>query len=342
MGKAAIAATIVLVSIVLVIGLFYYSYTQIHVTLNDVKFHSIEWTSFSWSTLLSLGLNVLTGNWLGAAFDLIDGINLNLIFGVSNNGFIPVYIPDLSYDLFVNGVSVGHGYTNLATSIYPGETREITSLQNFKKSSLNPAIYSIVSNGGVMEIKVRGTAYFQFLGFSIPIPFESTKQISIVDEIKSRLNNEIQNQQEIEKRAAAAKLEESIAKAAQSIQEELFGTPSVNHQLSGDTIVNSIYKISPGDNRSVYFTLPCEATIQGEFVASAALGDNIIVYVFNESEYNNFIQGRSSNVYYQSGKVESDSFELTLDPGTYYVTMSNTYSTFSTKTVALQVAGMCQ
>lgn len=346
MGKAAIAGIIILVILILIGGLFYYSYTQIQVSLNDVTFHSIEWTSFSWSTLLSLGLNALTGNWLGVAFDLIDGVNLNLIFGLSNNGFLPVYIPDLSYDLLVNDVYVGNGYTNLDVTIFPGDTREIPAFQNFKKSSLSPAVSSIVSTGGIMEIKVKGTAYFQFLGFSIPIPFESSKKISIVNEIRDRLNNEIQKQQEIEQRAAAAaaaaKLQESLNKAAQSIQEELFGDPSLNLQLSGDTIVNSIYKVGPGNYRSVYFTLPCVATIQGEFMASAALGDNIIVYVFDEDEFNNFDQGRRSDVYYQSGKVEYGTFEITLNPGTYYVTMSNTYSSFSTKTVALQVAGTCQ
>lgn len=47
----------------------------------------------------------MTGNWLSAAFNLIEGINLNLIFGFSNSGILPVYISDLSYDLSVNGQS---------------------------------------------------------------------------------------------------------------------------------------------------------------------------------------------------------------------------------------------
>ncbi len=196
-----------------------------------------------------------------------------------------------------------------------------------------------------MEIKVKGTAYFQIFSISIPIPFESSRQISIVDEIKSRLNSEIQKNQEKQRiaaaAAAAASLEASLNKAAKSIQEELFGAPSVNLQLSGETIVNSIYKVGPGLHSSVYFTLQCTGIVQGGFVASAALGDNIIVYIFAENEYNKFDRGESSITYYQSGKVESDTFNLTLDPGTYYITMSNTYSDFSTKNVALQAAVMC-
>jgi len=243
---AAIAATIIIVIIAIVGGLFYYSYTQIHVSLNDVRFHSIDWTTFSWSTLFNLGLNALTGKWLDAAFELIDGVNLNLIFGLSNYGFLPVYIPDLSYDLYVNGEYVGAGHTSLDATIYPGETREITAFQNFKKSSLSPAVSSIVSEGGVMYIYVKGTAYFQLLGLSIPIPFESSKQISIVDEIKIRLNSEIQKHEEEERRAATARaaevaaaakaaanaavnvalaIGESLYEAADSLLEQLFGPP---------------------------------------------------------------------------------------------------------------------
>ncbi len=186
-----IAVGIFLLIIAILGLLFYYSYTQIHVTLNDARLHSIDLAPFSWSTLLKLGLNALTGNWLGIAFDLVEGINLNLLFGVTNNGLLPVYIPDLSYDLSLNGVNVGKGYATIDATIYPGHTEEISALQNLKKSSFSPAINSIVSNDGVIELKISGTAFFKLFGQSIPVPFESTKQISIIDEIKSRLNNEI-------------------------------------------------------------------------------------------------------------------------------------------------------
>lgn len=186
----------VFVLIIAIIGvLFYYSYTQIHVTLNDVSYHSIDWTNFSFTTLVKLGLNVLAGNWLGAAFDLIDGVNLNLFFALSNYGFLPVYIPDISYDLLVNGVPVGQGKVPINTTIYPGETKQVTALQNFKKSSLTPAVTSIVSNGGRIDLHVKGTAHFKLLGLDIPIPFESSKQVSLYDEIKNKLLGSNSNNQ---------------------------------------------------------------------------------------------------------------------------------------------------
>jgi hypothetical protein len=190
-------AIIVTLSIVIVIGiisicLVWYSYTQIHVSLNNVKFDSIDWAPISLEMFLKLGLGMLDGNWLETAFELIQGVNLNLMFGLSNFGFIPVYIPDLSYDLIINDISLGVGRGNVDTVIYPGETKEILILQNFQKNSLAPTVKSIINSGGVIKLHVSGTAYFKLLGMNIPIPFESTKQISLVDEINYHLNNEIQ------------------------------------------------------------------------------------------------------------------------------------------------------
>lgn len=310
-------AVIVIVAIIAIfLGLLAYSYTQIHVSLNDVSFHSIEWAPFSWSTLLKLGLNVLSGNWLGAAFDLVQGINLNLIFGLSNRGILPVHIPDLSYDLFVNRVPMGSGYSTIDVTINPGETKEITALQNFQKSSLSPAIASIVSNEGVIELRVSGTAYFKLLGLSIPVPFESTKQISILDEVKNGLNREIQKNQQR-------------------------SSNSPNFQLSGQTIVDSVYRVPAGNYYYIPITLTCNARVQGGFSASATLGDDIIVYVFDENQFEQYQNNRSTSTYYNSGKIESGTFDLYLDSGIYYVVLSNTYSLISTKNVALQVAGEC-
>ena len=188
MGKAVIIITIVLVILVMFGGLLAYSYTQIHVNLDDVDFHSIDWMEISFSKLLSLGINTLSGNVPGVMFDLIDGINLNLIFGLTNNGFLPVYIPDITYDLSLNGIHVGQGKSVIDTTINPGQTKQITSFQNFKKSNLAPAASAIIADGGIIDLKVSGTAYFKLFGLNIPIPFESSKQISIMDELKKKIN----------------------------------------------------------------------------------------------------------------------------------------------------------
>jgi LEA14-like dessication related protein len=187
--SAGIGIGIFFLILVITGGLLYYSYTQINVELNTVSFHSIDWVEMTFSALVNLGLNAIAGDWLGSAINLVDGVNLNLFFGLTNNGFLPVYIPDLSYDLLVNDVNVGEGYTTVDATIYPGDDKEIIIVQNFKKSGLSPVMSSIISNDGVMQITVKGTAYFKILGLNIPVPFESAQSISIKDEIENKINS---------------------------------------------------------------------------------------------------------------------------------------------------------
>ena len=188
---------IIIVSIIilagLIGGLFAYSYNQLSISLNDVKLHSIELEQLTWSALLKLGLNTLSGDWMQAVFEVIHGINLNLTLELHNNGLLPVYIPNFSYDIFINDILIGEGTSNVDTIIYPGQVKEIVSLQNIQKSSLAPSINSIIITQEIIDLKVKGTAYFQLLGLSIPIPFESTKQIFIFDEIQSKVNEIMNN-----------------------------------------------------------------------------------------------------------------------------------------------------
>ncbi len=336
MRKAGIAAVIVFVIVVLgVVGLVAYSYTQIHVSLNDVSYRSIDWVSFSWSVLVNVGLNALSGNWLGAAFDLIQGINLDLVFGLYNGGLLPVYIPDLSYDLFVNGVHVGDGNSKVNITINPGQTKEITVLQNFQKNSLAPAVGYIVSNNGVIELKVSGTAHFKLFVLDIPVPFESSKSISIKEEIKKRLNTEIQKHKPAPQKA--------VTSTVKSFVDRLDGDViDLDLQLSGTTIIDSTYRIGPGTYKYVSFEMPCVGTIQGGFIANAVLGDDIKVYLLNQNQFTGYQNGENVSTFYNSGKVEFGTFDVTLNSDDYYIVMSNHHSTFSTKTVQLEVAGSCR
>ena len=182
----------ILISLV-VVGVFFslvaYSYTQIAVNLEGVTLDSIDWTSISVSTLIKIGLDVLRGDWIDSVLALIERINLNFIFQFSNNGILPVHIPDLSYDLSINDVYVGQGNSTINTTINPGETKEIPILQNFQRDSLIPTVKSIVDRNGIMDLHISGIAYFKLLIFEVPIPFESTYQISIIDEAEIHLDN---------------------------------------------------------------------------------------------------------------------------------------------------------
>lgn len=176
-----------------IIGFSVYSYSQIGVSLKDVSSIEINLASLSFSDLIKLGLEALSGDWISAVLELISEINLGLVFQLSNNGVFPVYVPNLSYDLSIDGIFVGHGYSDVDTLVYPGETKEIFVIQNLQKSNLDPAIDSIIEKKGIVQFEINGTANFELLGQTIPFEFGSTKQISIIDEIQKQIDQRLEN-----------------------------------------------------------------------------------------------------------------------------------------------------
>jgi len=185
---AGIIAGAIIVGIVF--GLIFYSYSQIQVSFTEVNSVGIVLEQLSLPNLVQLGIDLLTGNWLEAALNVISEINFGLVFELTNNGLIPVYIPEISYELFINEILIGNGITEVDLTINPGQTKEIPVTQNLNKNSLTPALDSIVESEGEIEISVKGIAYFELLGQEIQIPFESTKQVSLVDEIQNQLTKQ--------------------------------------------------------------------------------------------------------------------------------------------------------
>jgi LEA14-like dessication related protein len=189
--KSIILISLVALSIVLIIlGLVAYSYAQISASFKDVSSVNVELETLSLSSLIKLGLDVLSGNWLSAALDVIAGIELVLVFELTNNGLLPVYIPELEYDLSINGIFIGTGSSVIDATINPGEEKQINVTQNFQKESLSPSIESIINNNGIIDVEIKGVAYFELAGFKIPFEFESSQQVSIVDEIQKQLTQQ--------------------------------------------------------------------------------------------------------------------------------------------------------
>ncbi len=194
MKKAIIVTGVIIIAILgIIFGSIVYSYNQIDVSLVDISSVGIEFEDLSLSNLISLGIDLLSGNWMEAALEVIADVNLGLIFELNNNGIFPVYLPEIEYNLFINNIPVGQGHSEINATIKPGESMDVTIIQNLQKDSFIPTRESILNSKGVMDIGVSGIAYFELLGQSIPIQFESKKQISLVDEIQNQLNQQTLN-----------------------------------------------------------------------------------------------------------------------------------------------------
>ena len=133
-APAVIAVGVAFAVAALAIAALAYSYTQVSVSLDGVEFHSIEW-DVSVSNLFAASSGALTGNYLSSVLALIEGINLNLTFELGNGGLLPVYVPNVAYDLAVNGVPVGQAASPMSTTINPGQVERIITMQNVKKDT---------------------------------------------------------------------------------------------------------------------------------------------------------------------------------------------------------------
>lgn len=181
-------SSISIVILGIVVGLEIYSYFQIEISLTDLSSVEIRLVSLSITELTKIILNSLSGEWVSSVLSLIDDIVLGLDFELSNKGLFPIYIPDLTYDLSINGIFVGQGFSKIDSVINPGETKDLKVFQTLKKSNLSPAIKSIIQTNGVVDVKINGTGFYDLFGTKIPLHFESQKEISLIDEIEKQIS----------------------------------------------------------------------------------------------------------------------------------------------------------
>ena len=81
-----------------------------------------------------------------------------------------------------------------------------------------------------------------------------------------------------------------------------------------------------------------EPTLLGTFTASGGTGNDVTAAVADQVNYANWINGHQATVMWQTaGQQSAGRFELKLSPGTYTFGISNKFSTFSDKKVALDV-----
>jgi LEA14-like dessication related protein len=315
--RAKYVAIAVIVVSLLVAGLIGYSYTQISGQITNVSLSGITFAQLSAGTLVKLAANILTGNLLGIALNLVSSIDLNVQLALKNNGPLPVSIPSETHDLTVNGIDVGTGSANIEETLSPGQTITVPIKQSITTDSIAQIASSVIAAGGNVDVQINGQAHFSLLGLPVSISFQKSTQISLVDKLKQSV--------------------ESLL-SGQANQQQPNQNYNPNPNQMGSVIVSGEYKVSPGKYQDFQFTLSSSTHIVGSFSAAATLGNNIIVYIFDQNGFIQYQSGRSASTYYNSGKVASGTIDVNLSPGTYYIVLDNTYSTLSTKDVVIQVS----
>lgn len=133
----------------------------------------------------------------------------------------------------------------------------------------------------------------------------------------------------------------SLASRGGSSQNGGGSTPQYTPQQYTVNIVNGLITVPAGGYESYEFTVPACAsygTVSGSFTASGGSGNDIRVYIMNQTSFINWENGHTVPVYYSSGQLTTATIRATLPGGTtYYLVYDNTFSVFSSKNVQTTV-----
>jgi len=123
----------------------------------------------------------------------------------------------------------------------------------------------------------------------------------------------------------------------------LFGSSSGGLLPSQHTvnIVNGLITVGGHSYDDYEFTVPSGASsvrVSGPFTASGGGGNDINVYVMDQTDFTNWSNGHQASTYYNSGQVTTGTVSASLPGGgTYYLVYDNSFSLLSSKNVQTTV-----
>jgi hypothetical protein len=105
-------------------------------------------------------------------------------------------------------------------------------------------------------------------------------------------------------------------------------------------IVNGLVTVNADSYEDYTFTVPSGASniqVSGSFTASGGSGNDIRIFIFDQTDFTNWENGHTANCYYQSGQTTTGTISANLpSAGTYVLVYDNTFSIISQKNVNTQ------
>ncbi|CAG0996333.1 hypothetical protein METP3_02986 [Methanosarcinales archaeon] len=105
------------------------------------------------------------------------------------------------------------------------------------------------------------------------------------------------------------------------------------YKTINQNIVNGFIPVKSGEYVYYQLSIPSQASVSGDFTAFGGSGNDIDIFILDETAYTNWINKHSVSTYYNSGQMTTGSITTSLPAGKYYLIYSNTFSTFSDKNV---------
>ncbi len=99
----------------------------------------------------------------------LTSIQITLRLQITNPNALPVYIPDGSFDIYINAIYLGAG-TFGAVTVNGNSQDQITVPVTFNALDVPSVLYGIITGGGTVAVTVKGQANLVLSS----VPFEST------------------------------------------------------------------------------------------------------------------------------------------------------------------------
>jgi hypothetical protein len=120
-------------------------------------------------------------------------------------------------------------------------------------------------------------------------------------------------------------------------------SPSIMYVQEQQPVSSGSFQIAPLGISSLRIVVTPEmrqARLVGRFGVSGGMGNDIEAGITaSESEHLNYINGHQARgVWFAPGQVTSETFDVSVPPGTYYLDLSNKFSILAAKTVSLDVS----
>ena len=99
----------------------------------------------------------------------LTSAEIKLTIEVQNPNILPIYIPSIDFDVYVNNQRLANGYTGAFTVGGSGRQSVIVSV-TFAYIDIGMTIVNLITGGGTVTVKADGAANFFLFG----VPFSTT------------------------------------------------------------------------------------------------------------------------------------------------------------------------
>jgi hypothetical protein len=174
-----IIVTVLVILIVATVALGAYGYSKLETEFDASNF-SPEINTSPENVIYTI-VDILSFNYLEAAIDLIDGVRIDGTLRFTNNSFIPLYIPEMEHQVYIEGHQCKEKFNTPSFWLGPSSHQDEAINLLVGLEDVPEILLQVLANGGTSNVKI----YSEFTLGTFTIVKESTKSFNINNSISS-------------------------------------------------------------------------------------------------------------------------------------------------------------